>query len=84
MSYMFVSFRSRTAVFQAYNYLISRGISCALLSTPREVYAGCGLSIRFAPHDYLRVRGILGSGNITFAGYWNVTVVNGRRVIVKV
>ena len=41
------AFRSRTSV-QKFEMALRRiGIGCAIISTPREVAIGCGLSVRF-------------------------------------
>ena len=42
------SFRSRTQVLRFEDALRRAGLSVGVVSTPREVAMGCGLSVRFA------------------------------------
>lgn len=45
--YGIASFRSRQQVMHFQEMLRQRGIRTAVISTPREVAVGCGLSLRF-------------------------------------
>ena len=46
-SFGIASFRSRTQVLRFEEALRRAGLSAGVLSTPREVAMGCGLSVRF-------------------------------------
>ncbi len=46
-TYGIASFRSRQQVLQFQEMLRQRGIRTSVISTPREVAVGCGLSLRF-------------------------------------
>jgi len=46
------SFRSRTQVLRFEDALRRAGLSVGVVSTPREVAMGCGLSVRFELSDY--------------------------------
>lgn len=46
------SFRSRTQVLRFEDALRRAGLSVGVISTPKEVAMGCGLSVRFALSDY--------------------------------
>jgi len=48
-SFVIASFRSRSAVQKYASALRTRGVGCRLISTPKEVAIGCGLSVRFEP-----------------------------------
>lgn len=50
-SYGIASFRSRQQVMQFQNTLRRLGIRTSVISTPREVAVGCGLSLRFDLSD---------------------------------
>ena len=54
-SFGIASFRSRTQVLRLEDALRRAGISAGVISTPREVAMGCGLSVRFDLSDYPRV-----------------------------
>ena len=49
------SFRSRTQVLRLEDALRRAGLSAGVISTPREVAMGCGLSVRFALSDFPKV-----------------------------
>lgn len=79
--YAIAVYRSRNVTAQAYDFLLKRGVTAALISTPRIVNVGCGLSVRF-PASYLKdVRGVLSRGE-TFVGFYLVTnTVRGVTVV---
>lgn len=84
MSYAFVSFISRTTTSRAYNFLLSKGVSCQLFSTPREVNVGCGLSVRFSHGDADRVRNLIGNSHPNLVGYFRVTTDKGSRIVARI
>ncbi|MDD3411385.1 MAG: DUF3343 domain-containing protein, partial [Eubacteriales bacterium] len=50
------SFRSRQQVLKFEAALRREGVRVSVVTTPRDVAVGCGLSVRFEPEDYDRVR----------------------------
>lgn len=54
--YGIAAFRSRTQVLRLEAQLKRDGVACTVVSTPREVALGCGLSVRFDLADLERVR----------------------------
>ena len=54
-SFGIASFRSRTQVLRMEDTLRRAGLSAGVISTPREVAMGCGLSVRFDLSDYPQV-----------------------------
>ena len=71
MEYVIAVYRSRNVSIQAYNYLIGRGFTCALISTPRSVGVGCGLSVKFGKDILPYVKHNLANGE-TFVGFFVV------------
>ena len=71
MEYIIAVYRSRSVSIRAYNYLLSNGITCALISTPRSANVGCGLSVKFSKSVFQRVRQALAGGE-TFVGFFVV------------
>ena len=75
------SFRSRQQVLKFEGALRRAGVHTSIITTPRDVSMGCGLSIRFAPEDYDRVqevyRRVLPSNLI---GFYRITMEGGRHV----
>lgn len=56
--YAVASFRSRQQVMSFAGQLRRAGINAEVVSTPREIAVGCGLSVRFDVGDIARVRDI--------------------------
>ena len=54
-SFGIASFRSRTQVLRMEDALRRAGLAAGVISTPREVAMGCGLSVRFELSDYPQV-----------------------------
>jgi len=69
MEYVVAIYRSRNVTISAYNYLLGRGVTCALISTPRAANVGCGLSVKFGKDVLPSVRGTLSQGE-TFVGFY--------------
>ncbi len=77
------AFRSRQQVMRFENALTRAGIRAQVISTPKDVAVGCGLSVRFDLRDtqavldaYQRAR----PGNLI--GFYRVIREGGRRPIV--
>ncbi len=63
--YGIAAFRSRQQVLR-YEELFARdGIAAQVVSTPREIAAGCGLSLRFGLGDLPRVQAVLAQSRPT-------------------
>ena len=61
--YGVAAFRSRQQVLRFEAVLRRMGVPAQVVSTPRNISMGCGLSVRF-PMEYLtQVRGALGASN---------------------
>lgn len=69
MEYVLAVYRSRNVAIKAYNYLASRGATCALVSTPRAANVGCGLSVKLSRGDFERERSVLADGE-SFVGFF--------------
>lgn len=57
-SFGIAAFRSRTHVLRMEDALRRAGLPIGVVSTPREVALGCGLSVRFALNDFAQVLSI--------------------------
>ncbi len=83
MQYVIAVYRSRNITMQAYNFLTQHGIVAALISTPRSVNVGCGLSVKFAADILPRVRNTLSRGE-TFVGFFIVKNTMSGTVITSI
>lgn len=73
------AFRSRQQVLRLEAALRREGLPAQVVTTPRDVALGCGLSVRFRMEDAARVRRILARerpGNLI--GLYRVERVGGR------
>jgi len=78
-SYGIAAFRSRQQVLRFEDALMREGLNVSMVTTPREVAMGCGLSVRFATADAERVRGVyrrVNPGNLI--GFYRVDYAGGR------
>lgn len=71
MEFVLAVYRSRNVSMRAYNFLLTKGITCALVSTPRSANVGCGLSVKFSKDVLPRVASALANGE-TFVGFFLV------------
>ena len=73
-NFCIAAFASRLQVMALEELLKSRGITASIVTTPRAVALGCGLSVRFDEKDAPRVRALYhasGMGNLI--GFYRVT-----------
>ena len=61
-AYGVAAFRSRQQVLRLEAALRRRGIPAQVISTPRDISMGCGLSVRFSLRDQQAVRRALAAG----------------------
>ncbi len=67
------AFRSRQQVMRFESALKRQGLRVSVISTPRDVSVGCGLSVRFDMEDAAKVLGVYkqtGPGNLI--GFYRV------------
>ena len=83
--YGIAAFRSRQQVLRFEDALHREGISCSVMTTPRAVALGCGLSVRFDIENTERVRGVLRRENPgTLIGLYRVEYASGRPTITAI
>ncbi len=79
-NFCIAAFRSRLQVMAFEEELNARGMKASIVTTPRAVSLGCGLSVRFEEKDFARVKALyqaLGLGNLI--GFYRVKGdVSGR------
>ena len=72
-SFGIASFRSRTQVLRLEDALRRAGLSAGVISTPRQVAIGCGLSVRFELAEYPQVMAVYRRLNPTaLVGFYRV------------
>lgn len=80
MAYGIASFRSRQQVFAFESVLKRAGLRAQVVSTPREVALGCGLSVRFELADAARVQGMAERAKSSnLIGFYRVEAKPGAR-----
>ena len=78
------SFRSRQQVLKFEGALRRSGIHAEVITTPRDVAVGCGLSIRFELSDTARVTEVyqqLRPSNLI--GFYRVERTSGQRTVTR-
>ena len=83
MDYIIVVYRSRSVSIRAYNFLLSKGVTCALISTPRSANVGCGLSVKFGRNVFPHVRDVLSQGE-TFVGFFLVRSTQQGNLVTRI
>ena len=72
-SFGIAAFRSRTQVLRMEDALRRAGLSAGVISTPRQVAIGCGLSVRFELAEYSQVMAVYRRLNPTaLVGFYRV------------
>ncbi len=78
-SYGVAAYRSRQQVMKINDLLRRNGINASVVSTPREISAGCGLSVRFDIKDTANVKRIVSrERNANMIGLYRVDPSLGR------
>ena len=78
------SFRSRQQVLKFEGALRRSGVRVEVITTPRDVSVGCGLSIRFELADQARVMEVYGQFHPSnLIGFYRVERTNGQRTITR-
>ena len=77
--YGLAAFRSRQQVLRFEARLNRQGIPARVISTPREISMGCGLSVRFPLEHAQSVRQALAAGNAgNLIGFYRAEYEGGR------
>ena len=71
-SFDILSFRSRQHAFHFSQVLRDQGIPSQVMSTPKEIALGCGLSLRFSPYMTGRVIQVYRQFNSPVIGCYHV------------
>ncbi|HHU78085.1 MAG: DUF3343 domain-containing protein [Caldicoprobacterales bacterium] len=79
-----LSFRSRQHAFHFKKILSDRGIPTQIMSTPREVALGCGLSLRFSPFMTSRILRIYRQCSIPVIGCYHVERAGPETRIIRI
>ena len=78
------SFRSRQQVLKFEGALRRAGIRTEVITTPRDVAVGCGLSIRFELGDQSRVMEVYRQLNPSnLIGFYRVERMEGQRTVTR-
>lgn len=83
--YGIAAFRSRQQVLRFEDVLHREGVPCGVVTTPRAVALGCGLSVRFDMANAQRVKALLrreNPGNLI--GLYRVEYKGGRPAIAPI
>ena len=80
-SFGIAAFRSRTQVLRLEDALRRAGLTAGVISTPRQVAIGCGLSVRFELAEYPQVMAVYRRLNPTaLVGFYRVYDFGTREI----
>ena len=80
-SFGIAAFRSRTQVLRLEDALRRAGLTAGVISTPRQVAIGCGLSVRFELAEYAQVMAVYRRLNPTaLVGFYRVDDFGTREI----
>lgn len=83
-SYIIVVFRSRQHALAFKDTLTLYGVKCSVISTPKELSLGCGLSVRFDAWNKEKVSKIIFENNINSNGMYSITIKNNVMKYIKI
>jgi 2-keto-3-deoxy-6-phosphogluconate aldolase len=83
-SYAIVAFRSRQHALHFNRLLSSQGLITHIMTTPREVAMGCGLSVKFSPQITSKVIQAYREYNMPIIGFFQVRKEGGTMRFVKI
>lgn len=82
MEYLVVAFRSRAHTVKFSEYLRVNGVANEIINTPKEAGVGCGLCVKIKKEHYtVAKRAVLNLAFSSFAGFFLVSVVSGKRFV---
>lgn len=79
-----LSFRSRQHAFHFSKILRDHGIASQIMSTPKEILLGCGLSLRFSPYMTDRVIRIYKQFNSPITGCYHLERTGSETRITRI
>lgn len=85
MEYVAIAFRSRSDTVAFYKYLAFNGIRSEIINTPKEAGVGCGLSVKVSRSVFsVAKRAVFAFNRKSFAGFFLVRTLNGRRTVASI
>lgn len=82
MEFIIIAFRSRAETVKFYEFIKNRGIPSEIVNTPKEAGVGCGLSVKISKNYFAVAKKLVFSlGLKSFAGFFLVKIVGGRRFV---
>ncbi len=82
--YNFVSFNSRQHALYFSQLLKNAGYDSQIISTPKGVALGCGLSVKFSPHLSSKVYKIYKQYRIPIVGFYSMRRVGNHTELVRI
>lgn len=83
-SFDIIAFRSRQHAFQFSQMLKKEGYQVQVMSTPKEVAIGCGLSVRFSPYMTYNVTRIYKRYSKPILGFFHMERMGANTTITRI
>ena len=82
MEFVVVAFRSRAHTVKFANFVRNNGINVEIINTPKEAGVGCGLSVKANKNAFSALKRAVHTVALSsFAGFFLVTVISGKRFV---
>jgi hypothetical protein len=82
MEYVAIAFRSRSDTVKFSNFLRNNGYESEIINTPKEAGVGCGLCVKIKKEHYaVAKRAVLRLAFSSFAGFFLISIVSGKRFV---
>ena len=82
MEFVVVAFRSRAHTVKFAEFLRANGVGVEIINTPKEAGVGCGLSVKVSKNAFsMAKRAVHAVALNSFAGFFLVSVVGGKRIV---
>ncbi|MFY9177856.1 MAG: DUF3343 domain-containing protein [Caldicoprobacterales bacterium] len=80
----FISFNSRQHALYFSQLLKNAGYDSQIISTPKGVALGCGLSVKFSPHITSNVYNIYKQSRLPIVGFYSMKRIGNYRELVRI
>ena len=85
MNAIIAAFKSKNQMIQFDSALRKKGIATKIISTPRAIALGCGLSVEIQDQDLQGAKDIISKSNFTaFEGFYQIIKEGNRVRVVRI
>ncbi|HZJ82979.1 MAG TPA: DUF3343 domain-containing protein [Clostridia bacterium] len=83
-NFNFIAFKSRQHTLLFSQILSSQGYETRIISTPKSVSLGCGLSLQFSPHIIEKVLEVYRRNRVPITGIYSIRTIGNYSEISRI